>query len=93
MPIADFAVYVLEKVSGYADFETLNFLHIFIRKSRIAVLFRKFSIMTEKISKNISFTLDNTTSMRAIFLARCGQLIGQKRLKASLQAFALRMGI
>ena len=64
MPIADFAVYVLEKVSGYADFETLNFLHIFIRKSRIAVLFRKFSIMTEKISKNISFTLDNTTSTK-----------------------------
>ena len=70
MPIADFAVYVLEKVSGYADFETLNFLHIFIRKSRIAVLFRKFSIMTEKISKNISFTLDNTTSTIVLCLLK-----------------------
>ena len=58
MSIADFAVYVLKKVSGYADFETLNFLHIFIHKSRIAVLFCKFSVVTEKIS----FTLDNTTS-------------------------------
>ena len=62
MSIADFAIYVLKKVSVYADFETLNFLHIFIHKSRIAVLFCKFSVVTEKISKNISFTLDNTTS-------------------------------